>query len=182
MRVISGKFRGKKLNSPQGGRVRPTSDRVKETLFNILYSLDVYDGIAVLDLFAGTGSLGIEALSRGASSCVFVDIDRESCAFVKDNLKTAGTNAEIYHADYKTAIHKLAGRKFDLILIDPPYKRDNFGEIVNLILQHEILNKSGVIVIEHDKKAKPAGLPEALVQDIRPCGNTALTFLKQEDK
>jgi len=192
--------------------VRPTSDRIKETLFNILYSKGVYDNIRVLDLFAGTGALGIEALSRGAALCVFTDIDTKSCALVRENLKMANgadgdkdkkkssaphpspliSNStvhhspstihhspitEVYHAEYKTAVPKLAGRQFDLILIDPPYNQKNIGEIAALILEYGILSGGGVIAVEHARANDLAGLPDGLIRDTRICGNTALTFL-----
>ena len=175
--MIAGKYRGKRLISPEDNRVRPTSDRIKETMFNILFSKGVGGGIKVLDLFAGTGALGIEALSRGAEECVFTDIDVKSCALVRENLKITGIKGEVYHAEFKAAIPKLTGRKFDLILIDPPYKQNRECEIVNLIIEHGILAENGVAVIEHDRENLLAELDTRFSRDTRICGNTALTFL-----
>ena len=179
MRVVAGKYRGKTLKSCADKRIRPTSGRIKETLFNILYSKGFCEGIAVLDLFSGSGALGIEALSRGAAKCVFADIDRESVALTKQNLKVAGAEsaAEVYHADYKTAVQKLSGRKFDLILIDPPFKSRKESEIIALILKEGILAPNGVIVIEHGRENELKDLPEGISCETRVCGNTKLTFL-----
>ncbi len=177
MRVIAGKYRGKRLSGPPGSRVRPTSDRVKETLFNILYSKGVFGGTAVLDLFAGTGALGIEALSRGAETAVFVDIDAESCRYVRENLRNVGECREVYHADYQTAVPKLSGREFDLILLDPPYAPAKEAAIADLILRHGILAENGMIVVEHARENTLSGLSEAFTRDTRVCRNTCLTFL-----
>ncbi|MDX5686687.1 16S rRNA (guanine(966)-N(2))-methyltransferase RsmD, partial [Clostridioides difficile] len=115
MRVISGKARGLKLNTPKNEDVRPTTDRVKESLFNMINSYIMES--EVLDLFAGTGSLGIECLSRGAKSCTFVDISKESIDIVKSNIKKARVESEsiILNLDFKTAIDKLKlqNSKFD---------------------------------------------------------------------
>ena len=183
MRVIAGKFKGKPLFSPKGNNARPTTDRVKETLFNILYSMDCIDEAKVLDLFAGSGALGIEALSRGASQCVFVDIDKKSVALLKKNLENVGASKPKYrvlHADYKKAVMLLTDQRFDLIFIDPPFKAHNEKAIVDLILGSDILSEDGVIVIEHEVQNDLAGLKTdnlPIKIDTRVLGNTALTFL-----
>ena len=179
MRVIAGKYRTKRLKTPVGDRVRPTPDRIKETVFNILYSMGKPMDCKVLDLFCGTGGLGIEALSRGAVECVFVDIDKKSVALTRENLAIIGEKAKVYHAEYKSAIPKLEGRKFDVILLDPPFNMFKEGEVVALIKQHDILEKNGVIMIEHSKENKLAGLSEEWDRDTRSCGNTNLTFLSR---
>ena len=122
MRVISGKVRGLKLNTPKNEDVRPTTDRVKESLFNIVSPYIMESD--VLDLFAGTGSLGIECLSRGANKCVFVDVSKESISIVKSNIKKARVENEstVLNLDFKDAINKLKiqNNKFDVIFMDPP--------------------------------------------------------------
>ena len=135
MRVISGKARGLKLNTPKNEDVRPTTDRVKESLFNMINSYIMES--EVLDLFAGTGSLGIECLSRGAKSCTFVDISKESIDIVKSNIKKARVESEsiILNLDFKTAIDKLKlqNSKFDIIFMDPPYYKNMFIEALQII-------------------------------------------------
>ena len=179
--MITGKYRGKKLFAPADNRIRPTSDRVKETAFNMLYSKGYGADIRVLDLFAGTGGMGIEALSRGAGECVFTDIDKKSCACVHKNLAHTGASGEVYHADYKTALLKLAGRAFDVIFIDPPFASRREADAVGLILQHGVLAKGGVIVIEHAADNPLDGLPTQLNRESRACGNTVLTFLSYKE-
>jgi len=182
MRVISGKFKGKRLFAPKGDRVRPTTDRVKETLFNILFSKGYEGEISVLDLFCGTGSLGIEALSRGATTCVSVDIDKESCALTQKNLAHVGATTELFRADYKVALKNLEGRSFDVIFIDPPFKAHIEHDVVTRIMAHNILAEKGVIVIEHDKSNPLKGLECAsfnLLREDRVLGNTVLTFLER---
>jgi 16S rRNA (guanine966-N2)-methyltransferase len=114
VRVVAGAYRGRRLEAPRGRATRPTSDRVREALFSILGPLD---GLRVLDLFAGTGALGIEALSRGAASCVFVDVDTRP---VRANLDALGIEAEVRRAHALGALR--AGDQYDLVLLDPPYR------------------------------------------------------------
>lgn len=117
MRVITGTARGRKLRTPENYDIRPTTDVVKEAIFNIV-QFDV-EGRRVLDLFAGTGQLGIEALSRGAASCVFIDSDKAAAAIVRDNLKACGLEGQVLQADAIGYLDSCG--KFDLIFIDPPY-------------------------------------------------------------
>ena len=117
MRVISGKYRGRRLHAPEGKRVRPTTDRVKEALFSVIQF--AVPGTQVLDLFAGSGALGIEALSRGAESCVFVENNRRHIDCLKLNLEKADEAYEIISTDYIAALKRLSGRKFGLVFCDP---------------------------------------------------------------
>lgn len=150
MRVISGKARGTKLECPTGENVRPTIDRIKESLFNII-NMDIID-TKVLDLFCGTGALGIESLSRGASKCVFVDKDKKSIQITKRNiLKTKLMDYSIIeNIDVKTAISKYSEEGFDYIFLDPPYNKNFCMEVLNLVNESEILNNYGTVVIEHN--------------------------------
>lgn len=179
MRVISGKYRGKRLFSPTDDRVRPTTDRIKETLFNILASRGGVYG-DVLDLFAGSGALGIEALSRGAERAVFVDKDPDSVRLTKSNLRHVGADAEVYNTDYRVALKKLAGRTFDFIFLDPPYHLHIEAELVETIDALSLLAANGTIIIERDMKNNLIKWPESYIIDTRPCGNTALEFLRRE--
>lgn len=156
MRVISGSCRGRKLAEPQGMDVRPTTDMVKEALFNII-QFDI-EGRRVLDMFAGTGQLGIEALSRGAAACVFLDRSRDSVRLVKENLRRCGLNAEVIQCD---AIEYLRpGRTFDLIFVDPPYDSGLAEEAVRAVVSFDILSKGGIIICESRADTPVPDLPE----------------------
>ena len=147
MRVISGKARGIQLKTPEGMLTRPTSDRVKEACFSII-QFDL-PGAKVLDLFGGTGQLGIEALSRGAQSAVFVDMAEKPCALIRENLKRAklDSQAMVIRADYMDYL-KRTKEKFDIIFLDPPYAEVFLENALNLITQIDILQTNGIIVTE----------------------------------
>lgn len=147
MRVISGTARGRKLKELEGLETRPTTDRVKESIFNIV-QFDI-EGRRVLDLFGGTGQLGIEALSRGAASCVFVDARRDAAAVIRENLKMTGldSRAQVRQGD-SLAYLQTSGEKFDLIFLDPPYQTQLLEQAVEAIARIDILNKNGIMVCE----------------------------------
>ncbi|MBS5432408.1 MAG: 16S rRNA (guanine(966)-N(2))-methyltransferase RsmD [Clostridia bacterium] len=144
MRVISGSARGRKLKSPENYDIRPTTDKVKESVFNII-QFDI-EGRRVLDLFAGTGQLGIECLSRGAAEAVFVDGSRESVKIVKENLKSCGMSAPVFQEDALSFLRR-AG-KFDLIFVDPPYDAGLYKSVLEIINLVDILSDGGIIVCE----------------------------------
>lgn len=181
MRVISGKFKGKKLFAPDGNGVRPTTDRIKETVFNILTSKSDFNDAKVLDLFSGSGALGIEALSRGAHSVVFVDKSKDSIELTKKNLAHVGVSAEIYNTDFRIALKKLGGRAFDFIFLDPPYFGDNEQEIFELIQKYDLLTESGIIFLEHSSKIDLPNIGEKYIIDTRSCGSTSITFLQRRE-
>lgn len=147
MRVISGKARGINLKTPDGLRTRPTADRVKEAVFSIL-QFDL-PGRTVLDLFGGTGQLGIEALSRGAERAVFVDAGEDACKLIRENLKRTKleNQATVVRADY---LQYLSGCKetFGLVLLDPPYAEVFLENALNKISEIDILQTDGIIVCE----------------------------------
>lgn len=184
MRVISGKVRGLKLNTPKNEDVRPTTDRVKESLFNMINPYIMESN--VLDLFAGTGSLGIECLSRGANKCVFVDISKESISIIKSNIKKARVENEsiVLNSDFKDAISKLKiqGNKFDVIFMDPPYYKNMFIDALQKIDNASLLNEDGIIIIEHDSKdAFPENIGRLEKTRDKKYGNTTITFYKPEE-
>lgn len=147
MRVISGKARGISLKTPEGMETRPTIDRVKEALFSII-QFDL-PGARVLDLFGGTGQLGIEALSRGAKSAVFVDSREDACKLIRENLnrcKMQG-DAKVVRGDYQDFLAK-TGEKFDMIFLDPPYAEVFLENSLNMITEIDILQCGGIIVTE----------------------------------
>lgn len=147
MRVITGKARGVQLKTPDGLLTRPTSDRVKEALFSII-NFDI-PGAKVLDLFGGTGQLGIEALSRGAQSAVFVDAREESCKLIKENLKRTKMEKEgrIIRSDYMAYLERCRER-FDIIFLDPPYAESFLENSLKRITEIDILQSNGIIVTE----------------------------------
>lgn len=174
MRIISGKYRGLNLSEFKGEEIRPTADRVKESLFNILSGRIA--GARVLDLFCGSGSLGIECLSRGAASVCFNDFSRESLNVLKKNLaKLKGENVyKITCADFSSYLNG-AREKFDLIFIDPPYA-ENFGaSALEIIAARKLLSENGVAVYERDRAfaGEVCGLETT---DERKYGKTYLTF------
>ncbi len=147
MRVITGKARGVQLKTPEGLVTRPTTDRVKEAMFSII-QFDI-PGTKVLDLFGGTGQLGIEALSRGAESAVFVDAGDAACKLIKENLRRSKleNQARVVRADYLQFLSETK-EKFGIILLDPPYSEVFLENSLNLISEIDILQTNGIIVTE----------------------------------
>jgi 16S rRNA (guanine(966)-N(2))-methyltransferase RsmD len=175
MRVIAGSLKGRRLDSPDWEGLRPTSDRLRETLFNVLAPR--IGGVRVLDGYAGTGALGIEALSRGASHVTFVDQDRRACALIRHNLDRCGIadGYAIIQTTVLQAIERLRGEPaFDVILFDPPYATD-----IQDALEHvgEIVRPDGVVVLEHARKSAPPMSPGRLMRtrEVRS-GDSALTL------
>ncbi len=144
MRVITGTARGRRLKTPENYDIRPTTDNVKESVFNII-QFDI-EGRKVLDLFAGTGQLGIECLSRGAESVTFIDCSREAVGIIKENLKICGLSAPVLQMDALSFLHNCG--KFDLIFIDPPYDSDLYEEVLKSINSIDILSDGGIIICE----------------------------------
>lgn len=183
LRVISGKARGLKLDSPKNQDVRPTTDRVKESLFNIINPYIRESNI--LDLFAGTGSLGIECLSRGAKNCVFVDKSKDSINIIKSNVKKARVENEstILNVDFKDAVKRLSSQnqKFDVIFMDPPYYENMFIECLKIIDELNLLYEDGIIIVEHDTKDLfDESIGNLVKSRDKKYGNTTLTFYKLE--
>ena len=147
MRVITGKARGVQLKTPEGMLTRPTADRVKEALFSII-NFDL-PGAAVLDLFGGTGQLGIEALSRGAKSAVFVDQREDACKIIRENLRRTKleSQARVIRSDYLDYLRR-SREKFDIILLDPPYAEVFLENALKCITEIDILQSGGIIVAE----------------------------------
>ncbi len=177
MRVISGSARGLKLLSLDGLDTRPTLDRVKEALFSML---TVYiNQSTVLDLFAGSGALGIEALSRGSKEAVFVDMNSSAMDIVKKNVASARftEKASFYQQnalDYLTHSNKV----FDLIFLDPPYKGELYEKCLNLIYKNSLIDKDGIIVLEWDSTLSRPSIPESFeIIKERRYGRVMVTLL-----
>jgi 16S rRNA (guanine966-N2)-methyltransferase len=179
LRVIAGEYRGRRLDRIEGMDIRPTSDKVKGSLFNILGD-SVIDS-AFLDLFGGTGGIGIEALSRGAEHVVFIDTDIKSIKVLKGNLEHLNIidNVEVLNTDYSTGISKLYNnnKKFDIIFIDPPYSVGLAQNALVEIDKHPILAQSGLIIVEHDSKDEmPSSQGKLYMYRSKQYGNTTLSF------
>ncbi|WP_217585701.1 16S rRNA (guanine(966)-N(2))-methyltransferase RsmD [Lentibacillus saliphilus] len=152
MRVISGNLKGRPLKAVPGKTTRPTADKVKESVFQVMGPY--FTGGRCLDLFAGSGGLGIEAISRGMDTCVFVDQSGLAIKTINANVDNLGIReqSDVHRADANRAINALAkkGNAFDLILVDPPYKKVNYAKIIERLLEHNLLVDKGLLYCEHD--------------------------------
>lgn len=184
MRVIAGAVRGRRLKAPKGMMTRPTSDRTRESLFNILAGrIDLTD-CAVLDICAGSGALGIEALSRGARNCCFVERGREALECITINLKSCDfmASATVMPSDARKALDASArqGRSFDLVFFDPPYESDLYADVPHAVMP--LLAPDGILVIECSSRRVLPDIIGSLVKvDSRRYGDTKLELFRQGD-
>lgn len=177
MRVIAGSARGRRLEAPKGAATRPTPDRVREALFSILYGR--IENARVLDLFAGTGALGIEALSRGAAHATFVEHDRATAELVRKNVEALGfrARARIMGTTATAAIADLAKESFDLLFLDPPYDAGVLGATLELLAKKGLVADEGLVVCEHRSSDAPPPPPATFaLEDTRRYGEVALSF------
>lgn len=188
MRVISGRFKGHTLKAVAGKQTRPTTDKVKETMFNIVGPY--FSGGLGLDLFAGSGNLGIEAISRGLEKVIFVDKDWNAVQTIKRNLQSCKIDhqqSEVYRNDAKRALKALSKRnlQFQLILLDPPYSRRILIELLEFINENHMLDKNGTIICEHGHDGElPEQVGQLYQKKSSEFGSIGLTFFYQayEDK
>ena len=176
MRIISGEHKGRRLVGGKRAGLRPTADRVKESIFNVLQK--EVAGKRVLDIFAGAGTLGIEALSRGAESVTFVDASRQSISILKKNLHDLNLEGKstILRLDGLEALGKLK-QKFHLVFADPPYLEGLVQRIVDSVARSEVLEKDGILILEHHKKEKFSFSQESLaVLKQKRFGDTMISF------
>jgi 16S rRNA (guanine966-N2)-methyltransferase len=181
MRVTGGIGRGRRLKVPSGSRVRPTSDKVKQALFNILG--DRVEGSYFLDLYAGAGGIGIEALSRGAARVLFVDASRDSLDVVKQNIEQMGfgDNAEVMLSTAESFLRKRTGH-YDIVFLDPPYAEE-LQPLLELIAGAGILKDESVVIAEHFKKQpSPEQAGGLTLYRLAKYGDTVLAFYKQEGR
>jgi 16S rRNA (guanine(966)-N(2))-methyltransferase RsmD len=194
MRIIGGRAGGRSLKAPRGDKTRPTSDKVREALFNILASRGDMPA-RVLDLYAGSGALGLEALSRGSPSVSFVDADRDSCDLIRHNLEIVQTHHEIVQTHNKVPIeivcmpvvrwlNKEAEPAFDCIFLDPPYESHQTGELekaIELVAKKQLLADGGIVIAEHEWRYAPDDSYGRLALfDRRRYGQTAISFYAAE--
>lgn len=175
MRVITGKYRGKQLKSPTSNNIRPTGDKVKQALFTKLQFFT--PGKVVVDLFCGSGALGIEALSRDAKMVYFVDKDKRSIALTKQNLSGIDDNYKVLNCDYSVALSKI--EKADLFLIDPPYASGVYDDVLSIIYNNNLLSDNGIIVCEHPNELM-FNVGGFVISDQKRYGTVTLTYLEKE--
>lgn len=182
MRVISGRLRGKRLTSLEGENTRPTLDRIKEAVFNII-QFRMQDS-KILDLFAGSGGLGIEALSRGANEAIFSDNSIEAIKIINKNIEDTklANQATVINKDYLLTLRKLKQEdyRFDIIFIDPPYKSDFAIKSVLEITRLDLLEEDGIIIVETDNgevQEQVLKIRNIKVQDIRKYGRVLVIFI-----
>jgi 16S rRNA (guanine966-N2)-methyltransferase len=184
MRVIAGKFRSRTLQSLPGDETRPTYDRLKETLFNVLAAARKLDNTIFVDLFAGTGSIGIEALSRGASQVYFVESGKKAAQVIRANLQSLGITeyGDVYERPAADALMTMAESKVhpDVIFLDPPYKLQGaYAQILRIVEQTGIISETGIVVAEHEKRFDP-GEGEKRLRRYRRLdqGDSSLSFYR----
>lgn len=181
MRIIAGSRKGARIFAPKGTDTRPTGDRVREAAFN-LFGPGAAEGVKALDLFAGSGAMGLEALSRGAAHATFVESDRDACRTINRNLDKLGLEgATVLCQDALTALRAdaRAGRRYDLVLVDPPYRR--FSSLQNALIQYlpEILEPGGLLLVETAATEEPE-LPLAK-RTSRRYGAARLTLFEHDE-
>ncbi len=178
MRIISGLYKGRRISAPSNITARPTTDFAKEGLFNLLNNRIDFEGIEVLDLFAGTGGIGVEFVSRGANIVISIEQNERHCAFIRkvcaelkiDSLTLVKTDVFKYIASCHF--------KFDMIFADPPYELDKIDEIPNLIFSHQLLKPDGLFVLEHSAKSNFESHPN--FESHRNYGNVNFSFFQMK--
>ncbi|MBP3419408.1 MAG: 16S rRNA (guanine(966)-N(2))-methyltransferase RsmD [Marinifilaceae bacterium] len=155
MRIISGIHKGKKIFPDSSFSARPTTDFAKENIFNVLGNLVDFEGLHVLDLFSGTGSIGYEFASRGADEVISVELNYKHYAFIKRCAEQLGFRCmKVYKNDAFAACKKLQGRKFDVVFADPPYNLDRINDVPDAIFDNDLLAEDGVAIVEHPASIK----------------------------
>ncbi len=182
MRIIAGTAGGRRFEAPEGNNTRPTLDRVRENLFNIL-QLRIYSA-RVLDLFSGSGALSLESLSRGAACAVLVDSDRNANRIQRKNLESLGMTdkADVLLCDWHKAVEKLLheGRQFDLVFLDPPYQMTDLREVFNALTG--LVSDDGLVILEHEAKAVITAGDLFEETDRRKWGYCGITFYRKCDQ
>lgn len=183
MRIISGKAKGTKLYTLQGDNTRPTLDRVKESIFNIIQKQ--IPEATVLDLFAGSGAIGLEMLSRGAKKAILCDKSKEAIGIIKKNIQKTHMEekVELYNIDFKECIEKVSKEKFDIIYIDPPYETNFIEKSLEKIIEKNIIQENGIIILETDDEKRIKKEIEKInvaIIDERKYGRANIIFLSKK--
>lgn len=178
MRIISGKYKGKYFNKIKNLDARPTTDKAKEALFNILTNRIYFEDVSVLDLFSGTGSISYEFASRGCTDITCVDINYNHIRFIKKTSNELNLDLNVIKADVFKFI-KNTNRKFDVIFADPPFDLENFNDVPAEILKSDILKPGGMLIVEHSNKFKFTGLES---DEERKYGKVCFSFFENTEK
>ena len=182
MRIITGEFKGRKLETPANNEIRPTSDKVKEALFSIL--MNDIPGAVCCDLFAGTGNLGLEAISRGAELCYFCDNSREAAGIIRRNIIHCGAEdrSVVFTGDFRRTLAKIRG-KVDIFFVDPPYKAGVYEDVLSAIDSLDLLSVNGIIIAERESRTLLPERAGSLVKvKERRYGKTCLDLYMREDE
>ena len=176
MRIISGAFKGRLINVPKSNLIRPTTDRVRETLFNLLNNSLDFDGIKVLDIYAGSGSLGLECLSRGAEEIHFVEKNYVIYKNLESNIESlnAKDQCKIFKMAASIFAKKITDTKYDLILADPPFFKDDIYEVVENIFTNKILKEDSFMIIERSIQTKEKDINHFNIQPFKIIGDSCL--------
>lgn len=184
MRIIGGEWKGRRLFAPEGMDTRPTSDKVREALFSIIQT-HVPDA-RVLDLFAGSGALSLEALSRGAEAAVLIDSSRKAAAAIRRNIELCGAAeyAKLIPSEWQAAISLLKGQSFSLVFLDPPYRlTDSYRDAADRLIREGLLSDDALIVMEHNREAVLPPLNPALeLYSTRRYGDTCLSLVRRRSE
>lgn len=179
-RIISGEAGGRRLRTPTGDGTRPTTDRVREALFSSLEARDLIDGAHVMDLYAGSGALGLEAASRGAASVLLVESDRSASATIRANISDLGAaGARLQSGTVEQALNRPASLRYDVVLADPPYDvtEESLGSVLEMLLAHQWLAQEPVIVVERSARSPEPAWPDGLLAEgSKAYGETVLWF------
>ena len=182
MQIITGKYRARKLVSPEGENTRPTLARVKESIFSILPLS--FENAVVLDLFAGSGAYGLEAISRGAQRAYLVDVDKKAISAIKKNARGIKEDVRIIEKDCFAVLLELcgSGEKLDYVFLDPPFASDLGEKVISYIEGHDMLAQNGIIVYEHsnDKKSLPKLLKRYIIKKSKAYANIVVDFVTNE--
>lgn len=177
MRIICGKYKGRTLVAPKSD-TRPTLDRAKETLFNIL--APKIPNAVVLDLFAGSGQLALECLSRNCARAILCDSGRDAVSAIKTNFQKVGETPELYQCDYAACLARISA-KVDLVFVDPPYKSGLYSDVLQKLQQYGLVSEQGIVVCEHDAdNSLPNSAHGFAAYDERKIGSVKFTFYKRE--
>jgi 16S rRNA (guanine966-N2)-methyltransferase len=179
MRVITGIYKGRTLRTVKDLSVRPATDRVRQTVFNMLENRVDFDGASVLDLFAGSGSLGIEALSRGAARAIFVESGREAASVIRENLKILGCTdaSDVYQIDALEFVDN-ERESYDLVFADPPYAYGGTPDIPRVIFEKRLIRPGGYLVVEHSTDIGFENTPLYDAGPVKKFGRTLVTFFR----
>lgn len=180
MRIVAGEYRGRRLLTPKGRDVRPTSDKVRGAVFNALESRGAIKGRHVLDAFCGTGALGLEALSRGAASCMFADIDREALSLARINAENLGAQSRcrFMNADLTRSVRQgVSGYPFGLIFLDPPYRKSLILPVLGMLSKAQWIEEGALCVVESEKEFEPFLNGSFSVLDRKVYGDTQILLL-----